>query len=131
MVRPLVPKDVMRTFGTVGVALGIVVLGVTWVSAQGDPGRTRNGQLIYEDVCYRCHGPNGEGNGPDADRLIVRPANLQSPQSRSKSEFELLTAVSYGIAFSPMHAWRGKLSDEEMLEVIRYIRQLAPYNPAL
>jgi cytochrome c oxidase cbb3-type subunit 3 len=115
----------------VGVAgLLLIVLAGSWVSAQGN-GRVRSGQALYDEYCFRCHGMNGEGNGPEAEKLIVRPANLQSIRSRSKSDFEMLTIISYGIAFSPMHGWRGRMSDEELLEVIRYVRQIAPFNPAL
>jgi cytochrome c oxidase cbb3-type subunit 3 len=113
------------------VAVVAVLMGSAWVSAEVEQGRPRNGQAIYEDFCFRCHGLKGKGDGPDAGKLKVKPANFQSPQSRSKTEFELLTIVSNGVAFTPMHTWRGKMSDEEMIEVVRYIRQLAPHSPGM
>jgi cytochrome c oxidase cbb3-type subunit 3 len=58
--------------------------------------------------------------------LIVRPTNFHTARSREKSDFELLVAVSNGVLFSPMHSWRGRLSDEQMVDVIHYIRALAP-----
>jgi hypothetical protein len=30
-----------------------------------------------------------------------------------------------------MHAWRGRVTDEELLELVRYLRELAPYTPSL
>ncbi|WP_447976906.1 c-type cytochrome [Candidatus Nitrospira bockiana] len=108
-----------------------VSVAAAWVSSSAEGGRVRPGALIYEEHCARCHGLSGRGDGPDAATLIVPPANLQSLRSRSKSDFELLTTIAYGVAYSPMHGWRGRLTDDEMLEVIAYIRTMAPFYPAL
>lgn len=32
-------------------------------------GQVAQGQLVYEDSCQSCHGPAGQGDGPDADGL--------------------------------------------------------------
>ena len=56
----------------------------------------------------------------------MRPADLQSQITRSKTDWELLVAISNGVLFSPMHSFRGKLTDEEMLDVLSYIRTVAP-----
>jgi len=105
-----------------------VILFSSWVSAQVES-RTQNGQAIYEEHCFRCHGMNGKGDGPDSGLQIVPPANFQSLRSRAKSDFELLTIVEYGVAFSPMHGFLGRMTDGEILEVIDYIRTMAPFIP--
>lgn len=87
------------------------------------------GQAVYQNHCLRCHGPNGEGNGPDASSLLVPPVNFHSLESRSKSDEELRSAIIWGFAFSPMHGWWDKLTREEMRSVIHYIRKMAPYRP--
>jgi mono/diheme cytochrome c family protein len=102
----------------------------SWVVAQSEGGRLRSGPAIYEEHCARCHGLAGKGDGPDGKNLIIRPANFHSLRSRAKSDFELFTTVAYGVAYSPMHGWRGRLTDEEMLEAISYIRTQAPFYPA-
>ena len=105
-----------------------IVSAASWGTARSDGGRMRVGAVIYEEDCARCHGLNGKGNGPDGKILIVPPANFQSRRSRSKTDFELFTTIAYGVAYSPMHGWRGRLSDEEILEVIGYIRDMAPFD---
>jgi cytochrome c oxidase cbb3-type subunit 3 len=67
-----------------------------------------------------------DGKGPDSQDLIVRPANLQSSIVRSKTDWELLVTISNGVLFSPMHSFRGKLTDQQMLDVLSYIRAALP-----
>ncbi len=90
---------------------------------RGDP---EVGQQVYQQQCLRCHGANLDGNGPDSQDLIVQPANLRSAISRSKTDWELLVAISNGVLFSPMHSFRGKLTNQQMLDVLSYIRAISP-----
>lgn len=99
----------------------------SWLLAQEVRGNPKNGQAVYEKHCLRCHGASGDGLGPDATDLVVPPANFQSAKSRAKTDFELLIAISNGVLFSPMHGWRGRLNDTEMMDVIAYIRTFAPF----
>ncbi|MDF0664727.1 MAG: cytochrome c [Nitrospira sp.] len=96
------------------------------VFAQVIRGDSKTGQIVYEQQCLRCHGAKLDGNGPDSQDLIVRPANLRSQSSRSKTDWELLVAISNGVLFSPMHSFRGKLTDQQMLDVLSYIRSVSP-----
>jgi len=55
----------------------------------------------------------------------VAPANFHRFSSLLKSDEELLRTIEHGVVFSPMHAWRGRLTDGEMQDVVAYIRLLA------
>ncbi len=90
----------------------------------------QKGKAIYKAHCVRCHGSQGRGDGPDAANLIVPPTNFHRPESQTKSDMDLRGAIIWGLAFSPMHGWWGKLSGSEMRSVTAYIRQLAPYQPS-
>jgi mono/diheme cytochrome c family protein len=119
-------KKVVLTIGVLA-----VVLSSSWLAAQIRPGHPDREEVIYREHCLRCHGRMGNGDGPDAQGLIVPPADFHAPRSRARSDFSLLIAISNGVLFSPMHAWRGRLTDEEMMDVIEYIRALAPAMPYL
>jgi mono/diheme cytochrome c family protein len=67
-----------------------------------------------------------DGNGVESTDLIVRPADLTSTASRSKSDWELLVTISNGVLFTPMHSFRGKLNDQQLLDVLAYVRSVAP-----
>ena len=107
-------------------AICLVLLGSSWAAGQTVRGNPKEGQAVYEKSCLRCHGSKLDGKGPDSQDLIVRPANLQSQITRSKTDWELLVAISNGVLFSPMHSFRGKLTDQQMLDVLSYIRTMGP-----
>lgn len=107
-------------------ALVLLPLSMSVVFAQVIRGDLKSGQHVYEQQCLRCHGATLDGNGPDGKDLIVRPADLRSLASRSKTDWELLVAISNGVLFSPMHGFRGKLTDQQMLDVLSYIRSVSP-----
>ena len=112
---------------TILIGVAILVLAITpWVSAQTQRGNPKAGEGVYQQQCLRCHGSNLDGNGPDSRDLIVRPADLRSPTSRSKTDWELLVAISNGVLFTPMHGFRDRLTDEQMLDVLSYIRSMSP-----
>ncbi len=109
------------------IAAFMLVSALTSVGfAQVFQGDSRTGQIVYEQQCLRCHGTKLDGNGPDSPDLIVRPADLRSQLSRSKTDWELLVAISNGVLFSTMHSFHGKLTDQQMLDVLSYIRSVSP-----
>ncbi len=100
-------------------------LAIPSLYAQDYPPDRGRGKALYERYCQNCHGPTGRGDGPDAVALKVPPANFQRFQSFLKSDEELLRTIEHGVVFSPMHSWRGQLTDGEMQDVVAYIRVLS------
>jgi cytochrome c553 len=95
------------------------------LQAQEFPVDVARGKAVYERHCLRCHGAGGWGDGPEAGTLKIQPTNFHAFKSFLKSDEELVRAIEYGIVFSPMHTWRGKLSDSEMQDVTAHIRRLS------
>jgi cytochrome c oxidase cbb3-type subunit 3 len=110
------------------VALCLVAAGSAVAAGQAARGNPSEGQAVYSKYCLRCHGDKLDGRGPESEDLIVRPANLTSPASRAKTDWELLVTISNGALFTPMHGFRGKLTDQQMLDVLSYIRTVAPMD---
>jgi mono/diheme cytochrome c family protein len=106
-----------------------IVLMTSPLYAQDYPPDLARGKAVYERHCLNCHGAGGWGDGPAADSLTVRPANFHRFQSFLKSDEELLRTIEHGIVFSPMHSWRGQLTDGEMQDVVAYIRFLSQRAP--
>ena len=107
---------------------GILVAGLmlpAWLSAQEYPPDMTRGKALFERHCAPCHGAGGWGDGPQAASLKTRPANFHRSLSYLKSDEELLKTIEHGVVFSPMHSWRGQLTDGEMQDVVAYIRLLS------
>ncbi len=74
-----------------------------------------SGSKIYRTYCAQCHGANGKSvmaGAPDFDR----------PGSLLKSDGSLLTRIQSGKNACP--AYRGILSEQQIFEVIAFIRTL-------
>lgn len=118
--------DVMSSIFPIIIVIGLTaVMSASFLHAQEFPADIGRGKAVYERLCRRCHGPGGWGDGPDAAALKVRPANFHAFRSFLKSDEELLRTIEHGVVFSPMHSWRGELSDGEMQDVTAYIRLLS------
>ena len=106
--------------------LAVAALAVSLeLAAQEYPPDLSRGKAVYERHCLTCHGPGGWGDGPTAESLKVRPADFHRFRSSLKSDDELLRTIEHGIVFSPMHSWRGQLTDGEMQDVLAYVRLLS------
>ena len=118
----------VRTTAFLNTLYVLVPISLTLLSslyAQDYPPDRARGKTVYERHCQNCHGPSGRGDGPDAVSLKVPPTDFQRFQSFLKSDEELLRTIEHGVVFSPMHSWRGRLTDGEMQDVVAYIRLLS------
>jgi DMSO reductase family type II enzyme heme b subunit len=88
------------------------------------------GQMIYEQHCAACHGLEGDGAGPGAERLFTKPRDFTRDEYEIKStagdEFptrdDLIRTISKGMPGSSMPAWEGELSQGEIGAVTDYIQ---------
>lgn len=93
------------------------------------------GQQIYEERCAACHGLNGDGQGPGAENLFVRPRDFSRDEFKIKStvgdEFpsqaDLVKVISEGMPGSSMPAWEGVLSESEIEAVAGYVQSFGRF----
>lgn len=70
------------------IVLFAALLAATWVTAGTPaPDSARTGSLLYQTHCAVCHGTDAHGDGPWADVLAYRPADLTRIAIRSRGEF--------------------------------------------
>lgn len=86
------------------------------------------GRTIYERHCADCHGAEGLGDGRLAISLSPRPGNLVSAQTSAKSDQELLKIIAQGRPRTAMGGWDERLSQEEQVAVLAYIRSLVKFT---
>ncbi|MBI3958128.1 MAG: cytochrome c [Chloroflexi bacterium] len=79
------------------------------------------GAEIFQTHCVQCHGPHGMGDGPAATTLPVQPAILPFHIPLHRDE-DVYVFISEGFPNLGMPAFREILSQEEILQVLRYLR---------
>jgi mono/diheme cytochrome c family protein len=81
------------------------------------------GGEVFHTNCEMCHGPQGHGDGPAGQSLDPRPRNLADLQTTAGDDF-LFWRIREGRSGTSMVAWKGILTDEQIWQVISFIRTL-------
>lgn len=102
--------------------------------AAAKPGDVDRGAEVYEKRCMGCHGEEGEGDGPAAELLNPPPRDFSAGQYKIKTttfddmvpnDEDLLRMVRDGMPGTAMPGWGDILSEQEMWDVIAYIKTFA------
>jgi mono/diheme cytochrome c family protein len=87
----------------------------------------RAGQLNFGSYCMVCHGLDGQNTGvPFADKMEPPVPPLTSPSVQAYSDGQLHWIIQNGIAPSGMPASKTVFHDEEVWQIVLYIRHLPP-----
>ena len=81
-----------------------------------------NGKMIYGENCATCHGSTGRGDG--YVRFNPPVADLTSPTIQRKLDGDLIKSIHAGRSNTAMGSWRLALSEEEIHDVVAYLRTL-------
>lgn len=90
---------------------------------------TRGGRL-FSQYCWVCHGKGGHGDGPIAFVYSPRPRDLTDKgYLATRTDNDLYNAISQGgpavNRSVAMPAWGGKLTPQEIWDLVVYIRKLS------
>ena len=86
--------------------------------------QTQHGKALFQQYCQDCHGPQRDGRGVLLPFLEQDPANLTSQMTQAKTDQELFSIIKKG--GGEMHGWADTFSDEQVLNLVHYIRALSP-----
>jgi mono/diheme cytochrome c family protein len=70
----------------------VVMAGIALAACAPD-GRVA-GRALYDQHCVSCHGADGTGNGPAAEGLARRPADLTRIAERNGGSFPMVKVMS-------------------------------------
>ena len=119
----------MRVIGVVlALLIGILSVGFAGgvglkdLTSAGKGGDSVSGREIYVNTCIRCHGI--DGTGVQSVRLVPAPADLSSPAVQNRLDGTLFKRIHDGKPNTAMGAWKHALSDEEIWDVLAYVRTL-------
>lgn len=122
MRRPLVG------FAVAIAVIGLFAGGLAWLldTPAPPPGATR-GERVYYALCVSCHGVTGRGSWRTT-LFLVRPGDLSDPARLSAVSdqylFDLIKNGGAPIGRPGMPAFGTALTDEQIREVVQYVRSL-------
>ena len=129
VVRPVAPGDMMELNFALDLAEVdmrhqwevITPPQLTYVGVDDKESEAR-GKVLFQKNCVQCHGPTGVGNGPVAEKLNIKPANLQNIEMGTTNTY-LVVQINNGKGEMP--SWKDYLTKEQMYDLTNYIRTLA------
>jgi mono/diheme cytochrome c family protein len=116
--------------------LAILLLLVPGLASAQTKGDAKAGKVKYDANCVGCHGKTGKGDGPAAAALNPKPQDHTDGKiMNALSDKYLFDIIKDGGAAvkkaAIMPASSKKLNDQEIWDIVAYIRNLAspPYKP--
>lgn len=99
--------------------LSMVTVGLIALCAKSSQAQSA-GETLFKSKCAACHGPDGKGEVPMGKKLGAH--DLNSAEVQKQSDAQLTEVVTKGK--NKMPAYEGKLSKEQIAELVAYIREI-------
>jgi cytochrome c oxidase cbb3-type subunit 2 len=111
-------------------AVAAVIL-LTWAPAGA--AQRPDGKHVYEHHCAVCHGPSGDGKGPAAARLTIKPADFtagrykfrSTPSGAPPTDEDLVRTIIRGVRGTAMIP-QPQIPADELRAVVAYLKTLSP-----
>lgn len=139
-----------RTIGTLAVALTTAAIGVAAATVpQTPPAKTKSGweippeaqtmknpltvdakliasgKALFKDKCQKCHGPQGKGDGPDADPDAAEDMDLTTAKRASRNTDGVVFYKAWNGRRKPkMPAVKDDMTKDQLWAVVAYVQTL-------
>jgi mono/diheme cytochrome c family protein len=91
------------------------------------PEAIESGRILFQSQCHMCHGKSGDGKGELVAALKLKVPDLTDPKRQSRrTDGEWFYIIRHGHGDMPAEK---RLADQQMWEMIHYVRTLAPPAP--
>ncbi|MGA8183841.1 MAG: cytochrome c [Terriglobia bacterium] len=111
-------KTFMRPFRTMAVML-LAAGALAFTATLSFAANKANGADIFREKCSMCHGIDGKGYA-----AIKTPDFTDPKWQAAHPDKELKDAIENGVKGTAMVSFKGKLNQQEMAAVLKYIRSL-------
>jgi len=101
--------------GWVLAALAVGFFSAAPLRADGDAAS------LFRAKCAVCHGADGSGNTAMGKQM--QPPDLRSEEVQKQTDAQLIDATTNGKG-KKMPAYKGKLTDDQIKQLVAYIREL-------
>ena len=109
-------KTASKLVAVTGLCFAVLCIStLAWGQSSADAGAA-----TFKGKCAMCHGPDGSGKTAMGEKLKIR--DLHSAEVQSQNDAELAQIVTKGKEKMP--AYDGKLTKEQIEQVVAYVREL-------
>lgn len=98
------------------------------VPSLDDPAMAQQGLIYYRDKCVQCHGAPGVARQDVGKGMTPVPPNLAHTAS-NRTPAEIFWAIKHGIKMTGMPSWQFIFTDEEIWEIVAFMRQMSKLSP--
>ena len=112
----------------------LMVLGANAGMPALAAGDAERGEEIYTQRCMLCHGEEGDGMGPAAERLNPPPRDFTMAQYKIRTtrvdeiapaDADLVRMIHDGMPGTAMPGWSDVLSDADIQDLTAFLKTLA------
>ncbi|MBF0368438.1 MAG: c-type cytochrome [Magnetococcales bacterium] len=105
--------------------------------ANAKPGNADNGAEVYAKRCVWCHGEEGDGYGPGAERMNPPPRDFTGGMYKIKTtglddmvpnDEDIYRMIKDGMPGTHMPGWSDIVSEQDMWDLTAYIKTFAGYE---
>lgn len=82
-----------------------------------------SGKNVYESSCMICHSANGTGGRVSIEGKNLNVEDLTADKIKKMSDERIITYIMNGVEEEGMPAFKGRLSEGEMRDVVVYMRK--------
>ena len=114
-------------------ALGAPSVETTESHPDGLTGHAADGKKLYRRFCIGCHGPDGNGEGMNAQWIDPKPRDFteatfkcrSTPTGTLPTDDDLYNAITRGFVTTNMPSWRP-LTPQERANLVAFVKTLSP-----
>jgi mono/diheme cytochrome c family protein len=78
---------------------------------------------IFIKTCVKCHKEDGTGGVTVFEDTTIKAPNFTSDKMKNEDDAEFIKTIENGEKEDGMPAFKGKLSDEEIKNLVKFIRR--------
>jgi len=88
------------------------------------------GQELYATNCQICHRDTGKGGKVTVEGKKLEPQDLTADKIKNRDDAKLLKQITNGAPDDGMPAFKDKLSEEQIKQIIQHVRKVQGGTPA-
>ncbi|NOY16075.1 MAG: c-type cytochrome [Gammaproteobacteria bacterium] len=117
------------------IAASLLIVSPTFAK----PGDVDRGKGIYDKRCTWCHGDEGDGTGAAEERLNPPPRDFTSGNYKIKTtafdemipnDEDVFRMIRDGMPGTAMPGWSSLLSEQDMWDLVAYVKVFAEFEEA-